>query len=96
MREEAISVPKNTFVRGNEHLDRLLSDPDLAAEVAKANEAVISRTRTPKTSPEELVRAERALPIESLADLAAPDIFGSDEELEEFLTFTRAERQSDT
>ncbi|RCG30235.1 XRE family transcriptional regulator [Sphaerisporangium album] len=29
----------NTFVRGNEHLDRLLSDPNLAAEVAEANES---------------------------------------------------------
>ena len=26
-----------TFVRGNDHLDRLLSDPQLAADVAQAN-----------------------------------------------------------
>lgn len=34
-----MSEPENTFVRGNDHLDRLLSDPSLAAEVAKAHEA---------------------------------------------------------
>ncbi|WP_214105203.1 helix-turn-helix domain-containing protein [Acrocarpospora catenulata] len=35
-----MTEPENTtFVRGNEHLDRLLSDPQLAAEVAQAHEA---------------------------------------------------------
>ncbi|MEO3862456.1 hypothetical protein ABGB08_46890 [Acrocarpospora sp. B8E8] len=48
----------------------------------------------PKTSPEELVRAKRARPIESLDDLAAPDVFESDEELEQFLAFTYAERRA--
>jgi hypothetical protein len=31
--------PDSTFVRGNEHLDRLLADPELAADVAQAHEA---------------------------------------------------------
>ncbi|GAA1021645.1 hypothetical protein Aple_072380 [Acrocarpospora pleiomorpha] len=40
VRGEAMTEPENTmFVRGNEHLDRLLSDPQLAAEVAQAHEA---------------------------------------------------------
>ncbi|MEV4105893.1 helix-turn-helix domain-containing protein [Nonomuraea sp. NPDC049649] len=34
-----MTEPDNTFVRGNEHLDRLLADPELAAEVAQAHEA---------------------------------------------------------
>ncbi|GAA1024108.1 hypothetical protein Aple_095410 [Acrocarpospora pleiomorpha] len=35
-----MTEPENpTFVRGNDHLDRLLSDPQLAAEVAQAHEA---------------------------------------------------------
>jgi DNA-binding transcriptional regulator YiaG len=34
-----MTTPDPTFVRGNDHLDRLLSDPDLAAEVAEANAA---------------------------------------------------------
>jgi hypothetical protein len=28
-----------TFVRGNDHLDRLLADPQLAADVADAHQA---------------------------------------------------------
>jgi predicted XRE-type DNA-binding protein len=34
-----MTEPEKTFVRGNEHLDRLLTDPDLAADVALAHEA---------------------------------------------------------
>jgi hypothetical protein len=34
-----MSEPEKTFVRGNEHLDRLLADAELAAEVAQAREA---------------------------------------------------------
>ncbi|WP_449062538.1 helix-turn-helix domain-containing protein [Planomonospora algeriensis] len=34
-----MTEPERTFVRGNDHLDRLLADPDIAAEVAKAHEA---------------------------------------------------------
>jgi hypothetical protein len=39
----------------------------------------------------ELQAAKRTEPIQSLDDLAA-DTFGSDEELEEFLAYTYAER----
>jgi hypothetical protein len=39
----------------------------------------------------ELLAAKRTEPIQSLDDLAA-DTFGSDEELEEFLAYTYAER----
>ncbi|SDI46113.1 Helix-turn-helix [Sinosporangium album] len=35
-----------TFVHGNEHLNRLLSDPELAAEVAQANEAAEEMDRS--------------------------------------------------
>ena len=34
-----MTEPDKTFVRGNEHLDRLLADPELAADVALAHEA---------------------------------------------------------
>ncbi|WP_327109337.1 helix-turn-helix domain-containing protein [Nonomuraea glycinis] len=34
-----MTEPETTFVRGNEHLDRLLADPDLAADVAVAHKA---------------------------------------------------------
>lgn len=34
-----MTEPDKTFVRGNEHLDRLLTDPELAADVALAHEA---------------------------------------------------------
>src|SRR5258708_34068484 len=33
------------FVRGNEHLDRLLSDPQIVADVAEANAAAEERDR---------------------------------------------------
>jgi hypothetical protein len=42
----------------------------------------------------ELLAAKNTRPIQSLDDLTA-DIFESDEELEEFLAFTYAERQRD-
>lgn len=34
-----MTEPETTFVRGNEHLDRLLADPGLAADVAVAHKA---------------------------------------------------------
>ncbi|WP_327587564.1 XRE family transcriptional regulator [Nonomuraea sp. NBC_00507] len=34
-----MTEPDKTFVRGNEHLDRLLADPELAGDVALAHEA---------------------------------------------------------
>jgi hypothetical protein len=48
----------------------------------------------PRLSVEELLAAKDTQPIRSLDDLAA-DTFQSDEELEEFLAFTCAERHRD-
>jgi hypothetical protein len=48
----------------------------------------------PRLSVEELLAARNTQPIRSLDDLAA-DTFESDEELEEFLAFTYAERHRD-
>ena len=48
----------------------------------------------PRVSVEELLAAKNTQPIRSLDDLAA-DTFGSDEELQEFLAFTYAERHRD-
>ncbi|MGW0138045.1 hypothetical protein [Streptomyces calvus] len=48
----------------------------------------------PRLSVEELLAARNTQPIRSLDDLAA-DMFQSDEELEEFLAFTYAERHRD-
>lgn len=45
----------------------------------------------PHLSAEELLTAKNTQPVRSLDDLAA-DTFESDEELEEFLAFTYAER----
>lgn len=46
----------------------------------------------PRLSVEELLAAKGTPAITSIEDLAA-DTFSSDDELEEFLAFTRAERQ---
>ncbi|MGW0819707.1 hypothetical protein [Streptomyces sp. NPDC002845] len=48
----------------------------------------------PRLSVDELLAAKNTQPIRSLDDLAA-DTFESDEELEEFLAFTYAERRRD-
>jgi hypothetical protein len=48
----------------------------------------------PRMSVEELLAAKNTQPIRSLDDLAA-DTFETDEELEEFLAFTYAERRRD-
>ncbi|MEU2878357.1 MULTISPECIES: hypothetical protein [unclassified Streptomyces] len=48
----------------------------------------------PRLSVEKLLAAKNTQPIRSLDDLAA-DTFESDEELEEFLAFTYAERHRD-
>ncbi|MGC9379784.1 hypothetical protein [Streptomyces sp. MH13] len=47
-----------------------------------------------RLSVEELLAAKNTQPIRSLGDLAA-DTFESDEELEQFLAFTHAERHRD-
>lgn len=48
----------------------------------------------PRVSVEELLAAKGTKPIEAVEDLAA-ETFGSDEELDEFLAFTRSERRRD-
>jgi len=48
----------------------------------------------PRVSVKQLLAAKNTRPIRSLDDLAA-DTFESDEELEEFLAFTYAERHRD-
>jgi hypothetical protein len=48
----------------------------------------------PRLSAARLLAAKNTRPIQSLDDLAA-DIFESDEELEQFLAFTYAERRRD-
>jgi hypothetical protein len=48
----------------------------------------------PRVSVEELLAAKGTPVITSIDDLAA-NTFSSDEELDEFLAFTRAERQRD-
>jgi hypothetical protein len=48
----------------------------------------------PRVSVEELLAAKNTQPIRSLDDLTA-DTFESDEELDEFLAFTYAERHRD-
>ena len=48
----------------------------------------------PRLSAAQLLAAKKTKPIQSIDDLAA-DIFESDEELEEFLAFTYAERHRD-
>lgn len=54
-------------------------------------------THRPRLSVEELIRAKGAQPIRTVADLDAmsADLFESDEELDEFLVFTYAERRRD-
>jgi hypothetical protein len=52
------------------------------------------RPARPRLSAAQLLAAKNTRPIQSLDDLAA-DIFESDEELEEFLAFTHAERHRD-
>jgi hypothetical protein len=48
----------------------------------------------PRTSVEDLLAAKGTQPIASIDDLAA-DTFASDEEVDEFLAFTHAERHRD-
>jgi hypothetical protein len=51
-------------------------------------------TTRPRLSAAQLLAAKKTRPIQSLDDLAA-DTFESDEELEDFLAFTYAERHRD-
>jgi hypothetical protein len=51
--------------------------------------------RNEEVSVEELARRQGVQPVESIADMARPDLFASDEELEEFLADLYASRRSD-
>jgi hypothetical protein len=44
---------------------------------------------------EELLRRQGIRPIESVDELACPDLFESDDELDEFLSFVRASRNAE-
>jgi hypothetical protein len=44
---------------------------------------------------DELARRRGVRPVRSLEEMARPDVFGSDEELEEFLAYTAAKRHAD-
>jgi hypothetical protein len=52
------------------------------------------RPRSPRLSVAQLLAAKRTRPIRSLEDLTA-DTFESDQELDDFLAFTYAERHRD-
>jgi hypothetical protein len=69
---------------------------EVAMSTSSAGHPVVPSHR-PRLSVEELIRAKNAKPIRSLADLEAmsADVFESDEELDEFLAFTYAERRRD-
>jgi len=43
---------------------------------------------------EEIIRAKRPEPIQSVEDFIVPDMFESDDEVDEFIEFYRAERQA--
>jgi hypothetical protein len=53
-----------------------------------------SRTARRHESLDRQARRRRIKPIESASDLACEGIFDTDEELDEFLAFTHAERQA--
>ena len=71
-------------------------DMEVTMSTSSADWPVLPLSR-PRLSVEELIRAKNAQPIRSLADLdaMAADVFESDDELDEFLTFTYAERHTD-
>jgi hypothetical protein len=49
--------------------------------------------RYKRRSIDELLREKHSRPIERIEDLAAPGTFESDEEVEDFIAFYRAQRQ---
>jgi excisionase family DNA binding protein len=55
----------------------------------------MSRDRGPDRTLEQLAREQGVGPIPSLDQLASPDLWRSDEELDEFLELTYAERDRD-
>lgn len=50
---------------------------------------------TASVSLEGLVRAKRARAVESVEELMGPDVFGSDDEVDEFVAAVREWRQAD-
>jgi hypothetical protein len=48
-----------------------------------------------KVALEDLVRAKRAHPVESVNDLMEPGVFGSDDEVDDFVAAVREWRQAD-
>jgi hypothetical protein len=44
---------------------------------------------------DELARRKGVRPVRSLEEMARPEVFGSDEELAEFLAYTAAKRHAD-
>jgi hypothetical protein len=51
--------------------------------------------RTKKVTLEELVRAKRAEPVQSVEELMEPDVFTTDDEVDEFVSAVREWRQAD-
>ena len=51
--------------------------------------------RRPRVSVEELARRKGVRPVESVSDMAQEGVFDSDEELEEFIAYTYANRRAD-
>ena len=51
--------------------------------------------RTGGVTLEELVRAKRAYPVRSVEELMEPDVFTSDDEVDEFVAAVREWRQAD-
>ena len=50
---------------------------------------------TEQVSWRELARRKGVKPVMSLSDMARPDLFESDEELDDFLAFVAAQRRAD-
>ena len=64
--------------------------------MSTSNEGTPAPPAAPDTlSIEELARRQGIRPIRSLDDLAHPDMFSSDEEMEEFIAYTYAARRRD-
>jgi len=68
-------------------------DVDTVVSSSGAGRPAITPVR-PRLSVAQLLAAKKARPVQSLDELAA-DTFESDQELEEFLAFTYAERHRD-
>jgi len=78
-------------VAGRTLKERQARDREVTMSEGQPDQPIYPPARK-KTSLEELVRAKRARPITSMDEFVA-DTFDSDEELDEFIAFTHAERQ---